>query len=239
MQATDRDPAIVARLEYLRGEIRAERISMAEIVELQSLAGQIEDSDVELREWAGIPEFPDDEDPAEVEVEMTAEDREREDHRRLADEGFRSIRILDALLDAGSFDEIPIETLADLIDDPADGIEIDLDELDEDPDRAEMFREGIRSEWGLEPGDDAIDYLNAAALELFGRAEIRSGSPIELDEVVIVWGTGGPHYESRIESSGRVRSLAYGWFGSAEVDRYDSGFDGLFGYLAEIVEVDR
>ncbi len=44
------------RLEYLRGEIRAERISYGEIAELQSLAGYIAAGDVELLEWAGVPE---------------------------------------------------------------------------------------------------------------------------------------------------------------------------------------
>lgn len=46
------------RLEYLRGEIRAERISYGEIAELQGLADQIDPSDVELLEWAGVPEYP-------------------------------------------------------------------------------------------------------------------------------------------------------------------------------------
>lgn len=45
-----------ARLEYLRGEIRAERISQGELHELQGLAGHIEPGDTELAEWAGIPE---------------------------------------------------------------------------------------------------------------------------------------------------------------------------------------
>lgn len=45
------------RLEYLRGEIRAERISYGEIAELQSLIPFIEEGDVELLEWAGVPEF--------------------------------------------------------------------------------------------------------------------------------------------------------------------------------------
>lgn len=45
-----------ARLEYLRAEIRAERISYAELAELQDLADRIEPGDVELLEWAGIPE---------------------------------------------------------------------------------------------------------------------------------------------------------------------------------------
>lgn len=47
---------IRARLEYLRGEIRAERISYGEIAELQGLAPHIDAADVELLEWAGMPE---------------------------------------------------------------------------------------------------------------------------------------------------------------------------------------
>jgi hypothetical protein len=47
---------IAGRLEYLRGEIKAERISYSEIAELQSLAAYIEPGDVELLEWAGVPE---------------------------------------------------------------------------------------------------------------------------------------------------------------------------------------
>ena len=44
------------RLEYLRGEIEAERISYGEIVELQSLVRYIEPGDMLLLEWAGVPE---------------------------------------------------------------------------------------------------------------------------------------------------------------------------------------
>lgn len=51
-------PEIRERLEYLRGEIRAERISYGELAELQSLAGHIEPGDTELLEPAGAPEFP-------------------------------------------------------------------------------------------------------------------------------------------------------------------------------------
>lgn len=47
---------IQERLEYLRGEIRAERISMGEIVELQELAQHIHGTDVELLEWADVKE---------------------------------------------------------------------------------------------------------------------------------------------------------------------------------------
>ena len=47
---------IKQRLEYLRKELRKERISYGEIFELQSLAKHIDPSDVELLEAAGVPE---------------------------------------------------------------------------------------------------------------------------------------------------------------------------------------
>lgn len=50
--------AIQGRLEYLRGELEAERISTGELIELQSLAPHIEEGDVQLLEAAGVPEFP-------------------------------------------------------------------------------------------------------------------------------------------------------------------------------------
>lgn len=45
-----------ARLAELRTELRAERISYGELVELQGLADFIEPGDVELLEAAGVPE---------------------------------------------------------------------------------------------------------------------------------------------------------------------------------------
>ena len=44
------------RLEYLRAELRAERISYGELAELQGLASFIDPSDTELLEAAGVPE---------------------------------------------------------------------------------------------------------------------------------------------------------------------------------------
>ena len=44
------------RLEYLRTELRAERISYGELAELQSLVAHIEHGDVELLEAAGVPD---------------------------------------------------------------------------------------------------------------------------------------------------------------------------------------
>lgn len=46
-----------ARLEYLRQELRAERMSYGELAELQSLAPFIDKGDIELLEPAGVPEF--------------------------------------------------------------------------------------------------------------------------------------------------------------------------------------
>lgn len=48
---------ITKRLEALRAEIRAERISTGELLELQGLAKYIEKGDVELLQWAGVEEF--------------------------------------------------------------------------------------------------------------------------------------------------------------------------------------
>jgi hypothetical protein len=50
-------PYEAARLEYLRGELRAERIGTSELHELQGLAEHIDPGDVELLEAAGVPEF--------------------------------------------------------------------------------------------------------------------------------------------------------------------------------------
>ena len=45
------------RLEYLRQELRAERISYGELAELQSLVTYIDSDDVELLEASGVEEF--------------------------------------------------------------------------------------------------------------------------------------------------------------------------------------
>jgi hypothetical protein len=51
---------VAGRLAYLRAQIEDERISTAEIVELQGLAEHIDPGDVQLLEWAGVPEFKED-----------------------------------------------------------------------------------------------------------------------------------------------------------------------------------
>ena len=54
--ATEEQARAAQRLEYLRGEIEAERISYGEISELQDHVPYIEPGDVQLLEWAGVPE---------------------------------------------------------------------------------------------------------------------------------------------------------------------------------------
>ena len=49
------------RLEYLRSQIEAECISWGEIDELQDLIEYIDPADVLLLQWAGVPEFPEEE----------------------------------------------------------------------------------------------------------------------------------------------------------------------------------
>jgi hypothetical protein len=44
------------RLEHIRGVLEAECISYSELFELQELAEYIEPDDVQLLEWAGVPE---------------------------------------------------------------------------------------------------------------------------------------------------------------------------------------
>lgn len=54
------EPSIADRLESLRAAIEAESISYGEIAELTDLAEHIDPSDVDLLQWAGVPE-PEDE----------------------------------------------------------------------------------------------------------------------------------------------------------------------------------
>ena len=61
-EADERAAAAKDRLEYLRGEIENERISYGEIAELQGLVDHIDPSDTLLLQWAGVPEFPEDND---------------------------------------------------------------------------------------------------------------------------------------------------------------------------------
>ena len=59
-EAAGTSQEIQDRLEYLRGEIEAERISYGELAELQDLADYIDPGDTLLLQWAGVPEFDED-----------------------------------------------------------------------------------------------------------------------------------------------------------------------------------
>jgi len=45
------------RLEIIRKDIQAENVSTSQLLELQTLIPYIESGDIELLEWAGVPEF--------------------------------------------------------------------------------------------------------------------------------------------------------------------------------------
>jgi hypothetical protein len=77
------------RLEYLRGELRAERISQGELAELQGLAEHIEPGDVELLEAAGVPEF-EEQLPPDPEILDSGDLDEVEQGRRDREEFYRN-----------------------------------------------------------------------------------------------------------------------------------------------------
>jgi hypothetical protein len=56
IEGTPEEVKAKLRLEYLRGEIEAERMSYGETLELRDLARFIEPGDVVLEEWAGYCE---------------------------------------------------------------------------------------------------------------------------------------------------------------------------------------
>ena len=74
---------IKKRLEELRKAITDENISTGEIAELQGLAKYIDEGDVLLLEWAGVPEFPEDKESAkkvadEVKMETDPKDPKKQ-----------------------------------------------------------------------------------------------------------------------------------------------------------------
>ncbi len=68
--AKTKQELIKERLEYLRNEIINERISQEEIMELQSLVKYIEPGDVLLLEWAGVPEFSEENKEASIKLNL-------------------------------------------------------------------------------------------------------------------------------------------------------------------------
>ena len=61
------------RLEYLRSQIEAERISSYEIAELANLVEYIDAADTLLLQWAGVEEFPEDVEVSNAIDELVAE----------------------------------------------------------------------------------------------------------------------------------------------------------------------
>jgi len=102
------DETVQDRLEYLRREIQNERISLAELAELAGLADHIDPGDVELLEWAGVPEFDDESEapaPLQQVVALSAALREQGDGRTGDDLSIPWVAI-QPLLDA--IDALPV-----------------------------------------------------------------------------------------------------------------------------------
>jgi len=66
---------------------------------------------------------------------------------------------------------------------------------------------------------DFIECLNAWALSVEVTYRVSLGdepSRADITEYVIVWGTGGPHYQTRLRGNGEGIAEAWGWFGKGE-----------------------
>jgi hypothetical protein len=82
--------------------------------------------------------------------------------------------------------------------------------------------------------EDLVDYLNNHALEIYGNARIGGyGNSPDLRQIVIVFGTGGPHREMVIDWQGYVTARAY--WGSDSAEQRLGFTSNLFEYLAELV----
>ena len=79
---------IKARLEELRVVLREECISYSELAELQGLAEHIEEGDVELLQWAGVPEFPEEKSKNEVIAEFMGLKQGKDNEDRWKDDWF-------------------------------------------------------------------------------------------------------------------------------------------------------
>ncbi len=96
------------RLDYLRGQIEAETISYGELIELQGLGeeGLIPEGDVLLRQWAGLPEFPEDdespehdESPEEVRFRALHDELFNYIHHRVPDNEDRAETVYQEVID--------------------------------------------------------------------------------------------------------------------------------------------
>ncbi len=93
-----------------------------------------------------------------------------------------------------------------------------------------LMGETVVDEDGYKYGD-IVDYLNDRALEIYGNARV-GGGYYDLQEIVIVFGTGGPHREIVVNRNGDAEGRAC--WGSDSHSAW-LGHSALFDYLAEIV----
>lgn len=175
------DDAPQARLEYLRGELRAERMSYGELAELQGLARFIEPGDVELLEAAGVPEFGDEarDDDDEPTPRDHAQAMARRFTRRTRTDGTTYTTLTDEadewmrdLVRAAHGDMLPDDWRYDAI---ASAVEFIAENEDYD-DRADEWADGM------------VDVYSSALLEWFGS---RGASAAYVQEARDEWGDAG------------------------------------------------
>lgn len=147
---------------------------------------------------------------------MTNTHTQTEDHKRQVEAGVQTLDLLESLLtvrDPEDLDPSHIETLKDLgLWDP------DLSPQDQDWDPRDLF-------W---------EVLGTETLEVYLRGSRRSWSPNwEVDSVVLVFGTGGPHTEAEIDSSGRAVVKCWTWYHEGLIEESGLDYPVLFETLTQ------
>ena len=140
--------------------------------------------------------------------DIESDRQQLDEHERLAEAADRYARTLEHALD------------------PSDNGPVwDLREIEGDEVEFEAIKDG-------DPGP-ALDLW---ALSIDVEAHLTYGRRFEPREHVtafeIVWGTGGPHYATRVEPS-VLYSYAYGWWGSNRAELRSDSSGALFEYLLD------
>lgn len=174
------------------------------------------------------------------------EDPELIEHRHLAESAAKDCAALALVIESGTLGDIdpedyPEETRAlvdsgfgELVDPEHDSM---CDSVIDEALPCDCGQpDAVAVQWE-DPDTDWVDVLNTMALEVYASARLYPGHNPEddIESVTIVWGTGGPHYESTIDSNGRTVSTAYGWFEGHRVDVVTRGNGSIFELIAELV----
>jgi hypothetical protein len=97
-------------------------------------------------------------------------------------------------------------------------------------------RKRARKDYELDNDADVTEALDTIALEVYANARLSPDGARDIQEIVVVTGTGGPHVEFSVSwNDGTV--VATGWWGSDKVERYAyEAAPALAEYLADWFE---